>query len=403
MDATLSEWLDLVIRWAHMITGIAWIGASFYFNWLLNHLTSPKDPDDRVQGELWAIHAGGFFKVEKRKIAPGQLPQTLHWFKWEAYWTWITGFALLVLIYYAQASIYLIDPGVADISVATAIAIGLGTLIVSWFAYDLMWRSPLAKSGWLALGISTLFVVAVAYGLSQVFSGRGAYIHVGAMLGTWMVGNVFRVIMPAQRDLVAASEQGREQDSRLTEFAEQRSLHNNYMTLPVLFIMISNHFPSTYGHDFNWAVLAVLFLVGAMVRYYFNVRHKSQGKLAVWTLPAAGAAILALAYVTAPPSSDRGDAGPSVAFAEVQTLVLQHCVSCHSATPTDESFDVAPKNVMFDTPVQIKAMAQKIKATAVTTDTMPLGNMTEMTDEERILLGQWIDQGATIDQGTMSE
>ncbi len=268
MDPTVTEWLDLVVRWAHVVTGIAWIGASFYFNWLLNRLIPPEEDDERVLGELWAIHAGGFFRVQKRNLPPGRVPEPLHWFKWEAYWTWITGFALLVIVYYVGAGAHLIDPGVADIGPGAAIAIGVGALVVSWFVYDLLWRSPLAGTGWIAAAVSFALLTGVAWGLSQVFSGRGAYIHVGAILGTLMAGNVLRVIMPAQRELVAAAEQGREHDAALTAFAEQRSLHNNYMTLPVLFVMVSNHFPTTYGHAFNWAVLAALLLAGAGVRHY---------------------------------------------------------------------------------------------------------------------------------------
>ncbi len=399
MDATVTEWLHLVVRWAHFITGIAWIGASFYFNWLLNHLISPNEDDGRVVGELWAIHAGGFFKIEKRAIPAGQIPQPLHWFKWEAYWTWITGFALLVIVYYMGASAYLIDPGVADIGPGAAIAIGIGSLVVSWFIYDFMWRSPVARSGWLAAAISFALAVAVAYGLSQVFSGRGANIHVGAMLGTLMVGNVFRVIMPAQRELVAAAEDGREQVPALAAFAEQRSLHNNYMTLPVLFIMVSNHFPGTYGHAFNWIVLAVLFLVGAGVRHYFNVRHRRRGRQAVWLLVACAAAVAALAYLTAPrPAPDDTAAGAApVPFAEVRTIIALRCVTCHSAAPTYEGFESAPMGVKLDTPDQIRAFAENIRKTVVATDSMPLGNVTEMTAPERVLLGRWIRQGATID------
>ena len=302
MDPIVSEWLNLVVRWVHVIVGIAWIGASFYFNWLLNHLRPAEGGEPDVTGELWALHAGGFFKVQKKTIAPGQLPEPLHWFKWEAYWTWISGFVLLVLVYYIGAKVYLVDPAVADISPLVAVVIGLGALIVSWFVYDLLWRSPLAQQGWPAMVISLLLALGLAYGFTQVFSGRGAYIHVGAVLGTLMAGNVFWVIMPAQRELVAATNEGRPQDPKFGAFAEQRSLHNNYMTLPVLFVMVSNHYPSTYGHAYNWLVLAGLFVIGAGVRYYFNIRHKKGTVQSAWMLGAAAVATVALFFLVVPPA-----------------------------------------------------------------------------------------------------
>ena len=397
MDPLVSEWLNLVVRWIHVITGIAWVGASFYFNWLLNHLIAPQKDEQAVVGELWAIHAGGFFKVQKRNIEPGHLPTPLHWFKWEAYWTWISGFLLLAIVYYMGANVYLIDRNVADISNGTAITIGIGTLIGGWFVYDLLWRSPLAQNRPLANALSFLLVVAVAFGLSHVFSGRGAYIHVGAMLGTLMAGNVFRVIMPAQRQLVAATEQGTGQDTTLAKSAELRSLHNNYMTLPVLFIMISNHYPSTFGHTFNWVVLTVLFVVGALVRHYFNVRHSQGNWASAWLLGAAAASVAGLAYLIAPPSTPEASNTERVSFAQVRNILQQRCTSCHSSNPTSDLFPVAPKNIALDTPEQVRNLALQIKAQTVTSLAMPLGNITQMTEAERDVLGQWIDQGAHID------
>ncbi len=402
MDPTLRDWLELVVRWAHIVTGIAWIGASFYFNWLLNHLTVPKGGGDKIEGELWAIHAGGFFKVEKRRIEAGQLPAPLHWFKWEAYWTWITGFLLLAIIYYLGAGVYLVDANVADITPGTAVAIGIGALVASWFVYDLLWRSPLAKNRPpLAAGISVLLLVGLAFGLSQVLSGRGAYIHVGAVLGTLMAGNVYRVIMPAQRELVAATNEGRSQDRSLSAFAEQRSLHNNYMTLPVLFVMVSNHYPGTYAHEFNWLVLAVLFLAGVLVRYFFNVRHRRGYLASAWAL---GAAAVVLAGLYLADALERGDgvaAAPdgedAVAFSTVRAVVTHHCTNCHSERPTHEAFEAPPSGFVLDTPQQIKSGAQRILARAVVTNAMPLGNETGMTQEERDLLANWIYQGAKVD------
>ncbi len=397
MDATLGEWLNLVIRWIHVITGIAWIGASFYFNWLLNRLVAPPPGDTRVLGALWAIHAGGFFRVQKRRIPAGELPEPLHWFKWEAYWTWISGFALLVLVYYVGARLYLIDPAVADLSAPAAVAVGLVSLVVSWFVYDLLWRSPLGQRRILATAISCLLLVLLTYALCRVFSGRGAYIHVGAVLGTLMVGNVFRVIMPAQRELVAATRAGREQDEALSAASEQRSLHNNYLTLPVLFVMVSNHYPTTFAHPLNWLILLVLFAAGGLVRHYFNVRHRRGNWASSWLLALAAVAVAGVAYLTAADGARTTAAGPPVRFAEVRAIVDRHCLSCHSATPTSELFVTAPKNVVFDTAEQIRRQAPQIRAQTVTTHAMPLGNLTAMTLEERGVLARWIAQGAALE------
>ncbi len=398
MDATLGEWLNLVIRWIHVITGIAWIGASFYFNWLLNRLVAPRADDERVLGNLWAIHAGGFFRVQKRRIPAGELPEPLHWFKWEAYWTWISGFALLVLVYYVGARVYLVDPVVADMSPAAAVAVGLVSLVGSWFVYDLLWRSPLGHRRILATAISCLLLALLTYALCRVFSGRGAYIHVGAVLGTLMVGNVFRVIMPAQRELVAATRAGREQNEALSAASEQRSLHNNYLTLPVLFVMVSNHYPATFGHPLNWLVLLVLFAAGGLVRHYFNVRHRSGNWASSWLLALAAVAVAGVAYLTAAGGArTTSAAGPPVRFAEVRAIVDRHCLSCHSATPTHELFTTAPKNVVFDTPEQIRNQAPQIRAQTVTSRAMPLGNLSAMSLEEREALARWIAQGAELD------
>ncbi len=390
MNPIVSEWLNLIVRWAHVITGIAWIGASFYFNWLLNRLRDPEPADDKIMGELWALHAGGFFKVQKRRMNPGSLPEPLHWFKWEAYWTWITGFTLLVLIYYFGASAYLIDRSVANISPATAIAIGLGTLVFGWFGYHLLWSWPAIKTRRrLGALISFLLVVAIAYGLGEVFSGRGAYLHVGAMLGTIMVGNVFAVIMPAQRQLVAATLQGAEQDMQLAENAGLRSLHNNYMTLPVVFVMLSIHYPGTYGYEHGWAVLAAMFLVGALVRHYFNVRHVQGNWAAAWMLGAAALMIAAIAVLTAP---QQAPAGQPISTAQAMSIVQARCTPCHSANPTRPEFQPAIKGLMFDTPEEVRKESLRVLAQAVQSTAMPLGNLTGMTKEERAHLGAWLAQ-----------
>ncbi|WP_394209736.1 urate hydroxylase PuuD [Enterovibrio calviensis] len=405
MDPYITEWLNIAVRWMHMITGVAWIGASFYFVWLENNLNR-QNPRDGLSGDLWAIHGGGIYHLEKYKLAPEKMPETLHWFKWEAYFTWLTGMTLLFIVFYANADIYLVKPG-SEFSSSTTVMIGIASLVAGWFVYDFLCNSALGKKPML-LGVA-LFVglVFAAWALSLVFSGRGAYIHVGAIIGTIMVGNVFRVIMPGQRALVKAIEEQRAPDPSLPAKALLRSRHNNYLTLPVLFIMISNHFPSTYGHEFNWAVLAGVSLLSVLVRHYFNTRHASQ-KYA-WTLPAAALGMICLAYVSAPVSSPISPSGTApataganaesqntLAFIEVKTIISERCTVCHSQSPTHPAFAVAPAGVMLDTPEQIQLEVTRIVAQSVSTNIMPLGNLTKMTQEERDLIGQWASLGAAI-------
>ena len=397
METILSEWVNLVLRWAHIITGIAWIGSSFLFMWLDSHLEKPDPPRKGVEGELWMTHSGGFYVVEKMDLAPEEVPRTLHWFKWEAAWTWITGFLLLCLMYYYGAEIYLIDRDVADLSKPEAIAIGIALLAGSWFVYDALYKSPLRHRGATVECIGFALLILVTWGLTHVFSARGAYMHVGAMLGTIMVANVWMIIIPAQQKLVDATKSGTALDAGLAFNAKQRSVHNNYMTLPVIFIMISIHYPGTFGHEHAWAVLIVVFIAGALVRHWFNLRNA--GRTRLWPIPAAVVIILALIYATLPRGTMTAadeDADP-VSFAEAYDIVARRCVSCHAAKPSDENFDKPPKNVVFDTAEQIRDQAPKIRAVAVLTRTMPVGNETKMTDEERRLLGRWIAEGAEIE------
>ncbi|MCY9871450.1 urate hydroxylase PuuD [Vibrio barjaei] len=419
MDPHMTEWLNLMIRWAHMIVGIAWIGASFYFVWLENNLNR-TNPRDGLSGDLWAIHGGGIYHLEKYKLAPPKMPENLHWFKWEAYFTWITGVLLLGVVYYLNAEIYLVAPG-SGIDSNSAIMIGVASLISGWVIYNLLCNSPLGKTPVLLGIVLFLGLVGAAYGLSQVFSGRGAYIHVGAIIGTIMVGNVFFVIMPAQRALVNAIENNQEPDPTLPAKGLLRSRHNNYLTLPVLFIMISNHFPSTYGSAYNWAILAALSVFSILVRHYFNTRHGSQRF--AWTIPAAALGMVTLAFVTSPyankpaapvakaPVVEVGDHHADVqaatditaqaddgtiAFAQINDVIQERCSVCHSATPTHAAFQTAPAGVILDTPEEIKVNVPRIVAQTVTTKVMPLGNLTQMTDEERVLIGEWVEQGAQI-------
>ncbi len=395
MESILSEWINLVLRWTHIVTGIAWIGSSFLFMWLDSHLEKPDPPRKGVEGELWMTHSGGFYVVEKMDLAPDEVPRTLHWFKWEAAWTWISGFLLLCLMYYYGAEIYLIDRAVADLSKPEAIAIGIALLAVSWFVYDTLYKSRLRHRGATVECIGFALLILVAYGLTHVFSARGAYVHVGAMLGTIMVANVWMIIIPSQQKLVDATKAGTALDARLAFNAKQRSVHNNYMTLPVIFIMISSHYPSTFGHDFGWAVLIVVFIAGALVRHWFNLRNAGQGR--IWPIPAAVAIMLVLVYATLPGGTMTDEDADPVTFAEAYDIVAKRCVSCHAAKPADENFDKPPKNVAFDTAEQIRNQAPKIRAVAVLTRTMPVGNETRMTDDERRVLGRWIAEGAEIE------
>lgn len=392
MDPHITEWLNLAVRWVHMITGIAWIGASFYFVWLENHLDR-RNPREGLSGDLWAIHGGGIYHLEKYKLAPPEMPEQLHWFKWEAYATFLSGFALLTVVYYLNAQLYLVAPG-SDLSSAAAIAIGIGSLVLGWLIYTTLCDSPLGKTPALLGAVLFALLVFAAWGLSQVFSGRGAFIHVGAIIGTIMVGNVFRVIMPAQRALVKAIEEGREPDPLLPAKGLLRSRHNNYFTLPVLFIMISNHFPSTYGNEFNWAVLAGIAALSVLVRHYFNTRHESQ-KYA-WTLPAAALGMITLAFVVAPQKASNAAQPQQVTFNQVSEVIQERCTVCHSANPSFAGFSSAPAGVMLDDPEQIKMLADRIHAQSVATQTMPLGNVTQMTLAERDLVGEWIANGAHI-------
>lgn len=401
----LGEWLNLALRWLHLTAGIAWIGSSFYFVWLDNHLRAPAVGD--ASGELWSVHGGGFYHQQKYQVAPERMPEDLHWFKWEAYFTWISGFALLVLIYYVGARAFLIDPAKASLEPEEAILIGLAALVVSWLFYDVLCRSWVSENQRLLGILWFAFLLLSAIWLDGKLSGRGAYLHVGAMIGTVMAANVFLVIIPNQRKVVAALVAGRAPNPALGKAAKQRSLHNNYMTLPVLFIMISHHYPMTYGAQRPWLVLALLGLTGVAIRHVFNLRGRG-----LKTGPAiALSAVLALASVTyvtwekgqarpaetesepqaAPPAASA--AGPA-SFSAVQPILAKHCAGCHSARPNDPAFTSPPAGLLLETHAQASAASARIKARAVDTETMPLVNKTGMTRAERDRLGAWIAAGS---------
>ena len=393
MEAYLLDWANLLVRWLHLIAGIAWIGASFYFVMLDNSLTTPARPDDAkrgVFGELWAVHGGGFYVSQKFLTGPKSEPLTenLHWSKWEAYTTWLSGMALLAIVYWYGANTYLIDASVLALTPAAAIAASIATIVAGWLVYDGLCRALEGRETLLA-ALVFVFVVATAWLLFRVFSARAAYLHVGAMIGTIMVANVFFHIIPGQKRMVADIRAGRDPDPRPGIIGKQRSVHNTYFTLPVLFTMISNHYPMTYSHPHGWLVLAVIMAAGVLIRQFFVLRHR--GDVKAW-LPAAGVALLAGVAVALAPKSG-GEAGSRVAFTQVRAILDQRCVACHAVQPKQEGFAQPPKGIVLETNDQIAANAAKIAET-VGNRYMPIGNLTQMTDSERATVSAWFAQGA---------
>lgn len=411
-----TDWLSLFIRWFHVIAGVAWIGASFYFIWLDNNLRTPPDwkKEKGIKGDLWSVHGGGFYEIGKYTYGPATIPEPLHWFKWEAYTTWLSGFALLVLVYYFGASAYLIDPAVAALTESEAVMLGLGTIFGGLALYELACRSPLARSP-LAFAVAlTLMICVVTYLTTQWFSGRGAYIHVGALIGTIMAGNVFLNIIPAQKKMVAAVARKGEIDPAWGAGAKLRSVHNNYFTLPLLFIMISNHYPMTYQHEMNWLILILIMAISAWIRHFFNLKHTGTVKPSI--LISGAAAMLALAVwvswpqaapeTAASSSAAQSNSGTSAQQATVEVLtqpqvtqlISTHCQGCHSRTPTDDVFKVAPVGVVLDTWEDIERQApQIVRRTAITKD-MPFMNKTKMTNEERMALYHWYQSWSAKDE-----
>jgi uncharacterized membrane protein len=391
-EGHLMEWLNIVVRLMHITFGIAWIGASFYFVFLENALNRTKGVRDELAGNLWAIHGGGFYYLEKYKIAPASIPKHLHWFKYEAYFTWLSGFCLLFVVYYFNASAMLIDKNIMNISPLVGIGIGIGSFIVAWVLYDLLCKSPLVKKGiWFTI-IGFIISVGFAYFYSKVFNSRAAYIHFGAMLGSIMVANVFFVIIPSQKAMVKAAREGKPLNPELGKNAGLRSLHNNYFTLPVLFVMISNHFPSTFGNEYPWLILAIITLGTAGVKHYLNLKEK--GQISVWVMPVSVLILLAGAFISAP--SKPGYCSSKVEFSEVNAVIQQRCISCHSSRPTDDVYTAPPNGISYDTPSEMVKLKDKIMQRVVVTKTMPQNNKTNMTEKERDLIRCWIDQGATL-------
>jgi uncharacterized membrane protein len=392
MEGFILEWLNLLGRWVHIITGIAWIGASFYFVFLDRSLEPPKkteDADKGVSGEIWSVHGGGFYHAQKYQVAPNELPQTLHWFKWEAYSSWLSGMFLFGLIYWYGAELYLIDPSVMALSQVSAILISIGFIVGGWIFYDLLCKSSLGKKENILAFIMLVFVSVAAFALCQIYSGRGAYIMFGAMLGTIMVGNVFFVIIPGQKDLIKAKVEGRDPDPIHGIRGKQRSVHNTFFTLPVLFVMISNHYAMTFGSEFNWLILIAISISGAMIRIFFVSRH-GEGKQSTATLIAGIVILIITSGVMAFASFSGSDSiAARVDSAKIESIVKQRCSVCHSSQPTQLGFSIAPKGIIYDNMEQIVAQALLINQQAVVSKAMPIGNMTGITDEERKMLGDW--------------
>jgi uncharacterized membrane protein len=396
MEAHLIDVLGMLLRWLHVIAGIAWVGSSFYFVWLDDSLDAPPADSEEakkgVSGELWAVHGGGFYNPQKYLVAPARLPEKLHWFKWEAYTTWLSGTALLVVVYWMRAQAMMVDPSVAALTTAQAVGIGIASMVVSWVVYDLLCRSPLGRhDGALAVVVFGLLTL-LAWELSRTLGGRAAYIHVGTSIGTIMAANVFFVIIPGQRRMVEAMKAGLKPNPVDGARAKQRSVHNNYFTLPVVFIMISNHYSATYGHPYSWAILALIAAAGVMIRHFFNRRHKG---FFAWQYLAASAAVLGVvALWTAPHIRPLPPVEGPVTFNRVRAIVGQRCVACHSQTPTFTGITQPPAGVILTGPDGVIQNAQRIYQQVVVTGIMPLGNATQMTDQERAVIAAWIAAGA---------
>ena len=387
----LFDWLDLLTRWIHIIVGITWIGTSFYFNWLDSRLDRNINKEG-IEGELWSVHAGGFYNVSKLDGPPKQFPKELHWFKWEAYTTWISGFVLLIIVYYLNAETLMIDKSINDISPLTAVVISVLFLLGSWLLYDFLCKSPLKEYTEIFTIVGFFIAIIICFFLTKIYGSRAAYIHAGACLGTIMAANVFRVIIPSQKDMVNAALSGKAPDVNKSISAKTRSLHNNYITLPVLFIMISSHYPFTYGHKYNWIILAVISLIGAGIRHYFNLRNKKQHN--VWILPVATMGIVFLMLYTSLPKVQNISefSNEKISFVEVNHIIQIRCASCHATNPTFMGVAVPPLGIIYDSKQDILNNLNNIKAQAVDSNAMPPGNVTGITKEERKKLALWIQQ-----------
>lgn len=387
METVLVEWLSLVLRWLHVVAGIAWIGSSFYFIHLDLSLKPAASLPPGVKGEAWQVHGGGFYHIMKYMVAPAQLPDDLTWFKWEAYTTWLSGFALLVLVYYIGADLFLIDRSVLDLTAGQAAMVAFGSLLIAWLAYEGLCRSPLGRHEIALAVIGYVFLVVLTYGFTHVFSGRGAYTQIGALIGTVMVANVFVVIIPNQRKIIAALLADHAPDPKLGAAGKQRSVHNNYLTLPVVVLMISNHYPLLYATRYNWLIVAIVLLIGPLIRHFFNSRHEGKGS-PWWAWGVAAAGMIAIAFLSAAGPASRVIGASSAPTDEeaAQAIVLARCSMCHAAEPVWAGITSAPRGVLLDNPRDIRANARLIEIFSARSQAMPPGNVTEMTGEERQVL-----------------
>ncbi|MBI3975028.1 MAG: urate hydroxylase PuuD [Armatimonadetes bacterium] len=390
---TLSEWLSLLLRWIHVIAGIMWIGDSLLFMWIDSHLHPDPQGRREVAGVTWLIHGGGYYHLEKRLLVPGRLPPRLRWFWLEATTTWLSGFLLLIIIYYLSADAFMVDRAVSALTPGQAIAVGLSMIAGGWILYDGLWRSRLIRPPLAAL-ISAVLLAGVIYAATHLLSARAAFLHVGSMLGTIMAANVWVHILPPQYRMVQAARAGREIDHTLGVHAKTRSTHNTYLTFPAIFLMLSPHFPAIYASPLNWVVLSLFIVFGAGIRHLMLVGPRG----ARGTALATAAAALALVYLTVGPAPGAPPPTNVTAppFVEVRAIIVRRCAACHSETPTDPDFRAPAGGVRLDTPAQIRAQAARIRARVVDQRNMPLGNETGMTDEERAALGRWVDAGAPL-------
>lgn len=399
------EWLAFAVRWLHVITAVAWIGSSFYFIALDLGLVKRDHLPAGAYGEEWQVHGGGFYHIQKYLVAPATMPEHLTWFKWESYATWLSGFAMLCLVYYGGADLFLIDRHVLDISATTAIAISIGSLAIGWIFYDLLCKSPLGKNTWTLMGILYVALVIMAWGYTQVFTGRAAFLHLGAFTATIMSANVFFIIMPNQRVVVADLIAGRTPDPKYGVIAKQRSLHNNYLTLPVVFFMLSNHYPLAFATAYNWVIAALVFLMGVTIRHWFNTTHARKGR-PTWTWIVTLIIFIVIMWLSTVPKVLTGEEKAEVSpafqqfaanahFPAVKDAISTRCSMCHSAEPVYEGINRAPKGVMLENDAEIAAHAREIYIQAGRSHAMPPGNITDMTNDERKLVTAWFESSVS--------
>jgi uncharacterized membrane protein len=395
LQVVLTEWAGSILRWLHVIAGIGWIGSSFYFIHLDLSLKPRPGLPAGVKGDEWQVHGGGFYHMIKYMVAPAQMPDHLTWFKWEAYTTWLSGFALLVVVYYLGADLFLIDKSVLDMTAAQAAGIAFGSLVLSWLVYEGLCRSQLGKHEVALALVGYVYLVALTYGFTHVFSGLGAFTQIGAIIGTIMVANVFVIVIPYQRKMVDAMIAGKEPDPVWGQLGKQRSVHNNYLTLPVVFLMLSNHYPLFFATKFNWLIVAIILAIGPVIRHFFNTRHEGKGSpWWTWAVAAAGMIAVALLSAAGPASLTTTALPPTPKFTQVANIVISRCSMCHAAQPVWPGIPTAPRGVMLDDSDQIRRHAPLIEAYAVRSQAMPPGNITEMTSKERLALASWLAAGA---------